>query len=255
MAQVRRPRVTLRISERCLVEDFGLADAVTLPVEHLEDLAGERSGLIRAFLVQRSTDPEGPPEDRMSGLATGGVPIYILRHGARYRGLTWHDVEAGVVWLIAAHFAHRSGEASDSYIYFRTLTREQLRPSEHDLRRMREQEANQAVEGILGVIPALLREAGAEPGHEVRGQVGPVPIRIMLEPGPPPPHVHLGIGMRRLDHPVDPPPDIILAIVTRVYGHAYDGWEDLPTSSGFGDTPTLDEWAFDDFITDWPRDE
>ena len=106
----------LRVTARCLTEDFGRPANSSLSQISSDSDEG-RSGLIRAFGRERSQSPVGRADDRMSGLAGGRVPIYIMRFGSRARGLTWHDEAGGIVWLIAAHFTHRSGEVLPATLF------------------------------------------------------------------------------------------------------------------------------------------
>jgi len=252
---LQRPPYRLRVTRRCLVEDLGTQpDMPQLDLEELaEALSPDASAVVRTFLRDRSQTPEG--QDRMSGLATGRAPIFILRHGARYRALTWYDEPHRVVWLLAAHFVHRSGEVDDSFAHFRRLGASALRPTTDDYTALEQEEASAAADAIFDAIPKLLAEAAGQPGREVRGRVGPVPVRLVfVDDGIPPPHAHLGVSMRWVDEPPDPPPDIVLAIVTRVYGHAYGGWEELPLSRDPFPGPSVgSEWVFEDFVSDWPR--
>src|SRR5438874_614878 len=103
----------LRVTRRCLVDDleFGASD-LDRPLEEL----AARHQMVRAFVERRSQSPVG--QETIQGL-TSRIVAYSL-HSGEDRGITWHHVAAGIVWLLAAHF-HRSGNADDAYPYFRRL--------------------------------------------------------------------------------------------------------------------------------------
>jgi predicted double-glycine peptidase len=106
--------LVLRVTQRCLAEDFGLpADA--LKQSTLEEVAGSIPA-IAAFCEKRSQNPEGL--EKVQPL-TSNVVVYTL-HAGEIRGATWHDRRAGTVWLLAARF-HRSGKKDDAYPYFKEL--------------------------------------------------------------------------------------------------------------------------------------
>jgi hypothetical protein len=115
----------LRVTLRCLADDLGLGpgDGWT-SVERLAD----ESSVIRAFVDKRSQSPEG--QETIEGL-TSPIVAYSL-HAGSDRGITWHDREIDVVWLLAARF-HRSGKRDDAYPYFRGLDQAgRLMPSRED---------------------------------------------------------------------------------------------------------------------------
>lgn len=241
----------LRITLRCLA-DLGLAPEVAeVVVAELAKGDGASVELLQAFVEKRGTSPIGDEADRMSRLQTGRIPIYILRRGKRYRGLTWHDEKRNVVWLVAAHLTHRSGEASDSYVYFRSLAAEQLVPVEADIRIFRRQQASAETDAIFDVLDPAIDEAISSAGRVVSVMVGPVPVAVACTRQLPPPHIKLAISMRWAEQP-DPPPDAVVAIVTRVYRREFDGWNDLPyaeAGSTIGDRATGNAWVFESYVS------
>jgi hypothetical protein len=179
MSTSERMAHQLRITHRCLVEDLGFtSDDLNRSLDELAAGSSDAAKFIRTFIEKRGTDPVD--EDSIEDLATGRIPMHPLRRGERIRGLTWHDRGANVVWLVAAHFAHRSGERSDSYAYFRGLRADQLLPEELDYVLFREQQAIQAADAILDVIDPALRSALADPGTETRLDVGGVPVSVLV---------------------------------------------------------------------------
>lgn len=243
----------LRITHRCLVEDLGFtSDDLGRPLDELAAGTSDAAKFIRTFIEKRGVDPVD--EDSIEGLATGRIPIHPLRRGERMRGLTWHDRDANVVWLVAAHFAHRSGERSDSYAYFRSLRAEQLLPEELDYVLFREQQAIHAADAILDLIDPALRSVLADPGTENRLDVGGVPVSLLVtRMTPSPPRLKVAISMRRTESGFEPPPEWIPAILARCFRRPLGGWEDLPYTEDrtFGGRKLgHDEMAFESFMTD-----
>jgi len=247
------PPHQLRITRRCLVEDLGFSpNDLERPLDELAATDSDPGKFIRTFIEKRGPDPVD--EDSIEGLATGRIPMHPLRRGERIRGLTWYDRETNVVWLVAAHFAHRSGERSDSYVYFRALAATQLLPDEHDYQLFREQQAIQAADAILDLIDPGLRSALADPGTEVRLDIGGAPVSLLVtRPTPAPPRLKVAISMRRTASGFEPPPEWIPAILARCFRARYDGWHDLPYSQDrtLGSRKVgSDEMVFESFIAD-----
>ena len=247
------PPHQLRITRRCLVEDLGFSpDDLERPLDELAATDSDAGKFIRTFIEKRGPDPVD--EDSIEGLATGRIPMHPLRRGERIRGLTWHDRDANVVWLVAAHFAHRSGERGDSYPYFRSLRIDQLLPEELDYLLFREQQAIQAADAILDLIGPGLRSALDDPGSEIRLNVGGTPVSLLVtRPTPSPPRLKVAISMRRTASSFEPPPWWLPAILARCFRRQFAGWDDLPFSDdrSFGARRIgNDEWAFESFVTD-----
>ena len=253
MSSSERPAHQLRITHRCLVEDLGFTSGeLGRPLEDIAAGTSDAARFIRTFIEKRGADPVD--EDSIEGLATGRIPIHPLRRGERIRGLTWHDRDANVVWLVAAHFAHRSGERSDSYAYFRGLRADQLLPEELDYTLFREQQAIQAADAILDLLDPALRSALADPGSETRLDIGGVPVSLLVtHDTPSPPRLRVAISMRRTESGFEPPPEWIPAILARCFRRPFGGWEDLPYTDdrAFGSRRVgADEMVFESFVTD-----
>jgi hypothetical protein len=244
---------TLRITRRCLVDDLGFpADDVRVSPHLLAQREGDGAALIRTFVAKRDTVAEDDDE-RMRGLATRGIPICIIRHGERLRGLTWYDERAGAVWLVAAHLGHRSGERSDSFPYFRNLTGRELLPAAADYEMLRAEEAIRDADAIFDVIPRLMNQAAEERNSECRGYIGPIPISMVMTDDAPP-HLHVAISQHWLDSEPQPPPDWLVAVLSRCYRHDFNEADYLPTDSRFPTRSlTDDELGFCDFVSDWPH--
>lgn len=256
MSTIERPAYQLRITHRCLVEDLGFtSDDLERPLEELAAGDSDAAKFVRTFTEKRGIDPVD--EDSIEGLATGRVPMHPLRRGQRIRGLTWFDRDTNVVWLVAAHFDHRSGERGDSYAYFRGLRAEQLLPEELDYLLFREQQAIQAADAILDHIDPALRSALADQGTEVRMDIGGVPVCLLVTRATPsPPRLKVALSMRRTGSRFEPPPWWIPAILARCYRRPFAGWEDLPYTDdrSFGSRRLgPDEMTFESFVSDAER--
>ncbi|MEO8511567.1 MAG: hypothetical protein ABI534_10040 [Chloroflexota bacterium] len=235
------------------MEDLGFtSDDLERSLDELAAGSSDAAKFIRTFTDKRGTDPVD--EDSIEDLASGRIPMHPLRRGERIRGLTWLDRDTNVVWLVAAHFDHRSGERGDSYAYFRALRADQLLPEELDYRLFREQQAIQAADAILDSIDPALRSALADPNAEVRVDIGGVPVRLLVARAtPPPPRVKVAVSMHRTDTGFEPPPWWIPAILARCFRRPFAGWDDLPYSDDrtFGSRKLgHDEMAFESFVTD-----
>ena len=253
MSTSERPAHQLRITLRCLVEDLAFtSDDLERSLDELAAGSSDAAKFIRTFIEKRGTDPVD--EDSIEDLATRRIPMHPLRRGERIRGLTWHDRDANVVWLVAAHFAHRSGERSDSYAYFRGLRADQLLPEELDYVLFREQQAIQAADAILDLIDPALRSALADPGAEIRLDVGGMPVCLLVNRvTPSPPRLKVSISMRRTESGFEPPPEWIPAILARCFRRSFGGWDDLPYTEDrtFGGRRVgADEMAFESFVTE-----
>ena len=243
----------LRVTTRCLLEDLGFrpSDAAT----GLESLADGRTlgaDLLRTFIDVRSKAPVPSDEDVMHRMAEQAPPTYPLRRGNRQRGLTWYDTRYDVVWLVAAHHSHRSGELDDSYVYFRGLRREQLLPSREDMERMLGERRDEIADQIWDDVPALMRAAAAQPCSEVNGHVGRVPIAMVMTADLPP-HLYLAVSRKWEEVGVTPPDKWLLALLSRCFGHSYEDVDQLPLDRAMPSRPAHNEDIYSDFVSDWPR--
>ncbi len=65
---------------------------------------------VTAFVKRRSQSPQG---QELTNLPVTAASVYNLHQG-RWRGLTWHDVDSDVVWLLGVGW-HESGSRDDAY--------------------------------------------------------------------------------------------------------------------------------------------
>jgi hypothetical protein len=153
----------LATTERCIRRDLDLpADAIA------EEPAaqGERHALLGAFYSRRASSPVG--QETIEGLQAN-VVAYSL-HAGRWRGLTWHDGELAIVWLLAGRY-HRSGERDDSYPHFRGLAKYQLLPTEEDYERVFDRESHAFAQTVVSDVAVIFLAAHAQPGEIVSGRV------------------------------------------------------------------------------------
>lgn len=156
----------LRLTRRAL-DDLGLPvgelccrDAVTY---------ADQSAVVKAFVGLRSQSPIG---QEITRLPVTGAPVFNL-HAGRHRGLTWHDEESGVVWLLGVGW-HESGSADDAYAVLKARDDAgTLFPGEDDYLdlELTLEEAKDFAVVVGKEVPALIKEARANPGSEIRGRI------------------------------------------------------------------------------------
>ena len=122
--------------------------------------------LLEAFFEKRGQSAHG--QETVEGLRAK-IVAYSL-HAGRWRGLTWHERQVGIVWLLAGRY-HRSGERDDSYPHFRGLAKDQLLPTEADYERVFARESTSFAEAVLQDVGALRARAAQHPGEIVSGRV------------------------------------------------------------------------------------
>jgi len=124
---------------------------------------------VRAFVERRQQHAKG---QEWTSLPKTAAPVYNLHHG-RYRGLTWHDEESDVVWLLGVGW-HESGSRGDAYAMLkRRDAAGTLMPTEEDYLdlEMSFEEARSFVVQVREQAPALVARARERPGVETRGVI------------------------------------------------------------------------------------
>ena len=159
----------LAATERCIRRDLDL------PVEAVAEeppAQRERHALLEAFYARRDQTPVG--QETIEGLQVN-IVAYSL-HAGRWRGLTWHDEDLAIVWLLAGRY-HRSGERDDSYPHFRGL-KYQLLPTEEDYERVFDREAHAFAQTVVDDVAAIAEQARSQPNEIVSGRVaGRIAVR------------------------------------------------------------------------------
>jgi hypothetical protein len=150
-------------TERCVDKDLELPASVAAlaPAEQRT-----RHQLLDAFYQRRSESPIG--QETVENLQAA-IVAYSL-HAGRWRGLTWHERDMAIVWLLAGRY-HRSGERDDSYPHFRRLSKTQLLPTEQDYERVFERESVTFAEQVLDDVRALLQRCADSPGTIIEGRI------------------------------------------------------------------------------------
>jgi len=145
-----RERWELRVTRRCLSEDLGCAPDIPF-----SDVLGRE--IIKAFVKDREAQPYGT---RQVAPLTCNKEVWRLGYGNDHRGATWHDAEHRVIWLLAYHGQHRSGDADDAFPYFKALDGEgRLFPEASDYEALRKDRDRRFVETVVRTIPPLLDAA------------------------------------------------------------------------------------------------
>lgn len=118
--------------------------------------------VVAAFVERRQQNPEGIETTQLP--VTRAV-VYNL-HNDRWRGLTWHDRESDVVWLLGVGW-HEQGSRTDAYeVLKRRDVLGELMPTEDDYRdlEMPLEELESFVTHVWEEVPELLLKAQNNPG-------------------------------------------------------------------------------------------
>lgn len=166
-----------RLTRRAL-EDLGLP---------IEGYAGrpatdyqDTHDIVRVFVERRKQDPKG---QEWTNLPVTAAPACNLHYG-RHRGLTWHDEDSDVVWLLGVGW-HESDSADDAYAVLKARDESgTLMPSEQDYLdlEMSLEHAKSFVAEVSQQAPALVAQARQSPGEEVRGVIaGRLGVGVLVE--------------------------------------------------------------------------
>lgn len=167
----------LRVTRRAL-EDLGLP---------IEDFAGRSAtdfadahDVVRGFVERRQQSPIGK---EWTNLPVSSTRSYNLHFG-RHRGLTWHDEDADVVWLLGVGW-HELGSIDDAYAVLKARdVAGTLMPEEQDYLdlELSLEEARSFVARVSRDAPALLEQARQAPGTEIRGVIaGRLGVGVVVE--------------------------------------------------------------------------
>jgi hypothetical protein len=238
VAENPRPLI-LRVTRRCLRDDLSIGSGdLDSPI----DLLAQEYPVIAAFQEQRSQLPTG--QETIQDLSSK-ITAFSL-HAGEFRGLTWHQEKAGVVWLLAVKF-HRSGKRDDAYPYFLELdAKGQLLPTREDVQALTTAEANTFARSLLTEVPLLLEEAESKPGTAVRGLIGGrVSVRLLKETGERP-MLTVAISFRILPGETILPDSWVMTVAGAFFPQTPA--ENLATAFDLGGRPLgPDEFAFCDF--------
>lgn len=141
-----------------------------------EELAA-RHPIVRAFKRERRAATAGP--DTL-GPAGGERSLTVLRHSNDWRGVTWHDPDATVVWLCASGW-HRSGHPDDAFQLFTRLKDEgRIWPTSEDYDALAADRTEQFAAFVIDDAPRLLAMARAEPEVEQMLAIGQEPVALVV---------------------------------------------------------------------------
>lgn len=141
-----------------------------------EELAA-RHPIVRAFRRERRAATAGP--DTL-GPPGGQRPLTVLRHSNDWRGVTWHDPDATVVWLCASGW-HRSGQPDDAFQLFARLKDEgRIWPAAEDYDALAADRTEQFAAFVIDDAPRLLAMARAEPEVEQVLAIGQEPVALVV---------------------------------------------------------------------------
>lgn len=162
----------LRITRRCLRDD------VDDSCDALFDELVARHGIIRAFKRERRSATSGPDTLGPSG---GARPLTVLRHTNNWRGVTWFEEAAAVVWLCACA-RHRSGQPNDAFPRFESLREAgYIWPTDDDYEALAADRGEQFAAFVVTDAPRLLASARAEPDTEHVLVIGREPVAIVVQ--------------------------------------------------------------------------
>ena len=166
-----------RLTRRAL-EDLGLS-LEEFSRRPATDYQGAHD-LVRAFVERRAQDPKG---QEWTNLPVTAVRVSNLHYG-RYRGLTWHDEDSDVVWLLGVGW-HRSGSVGDAYAVLKARDESRtLMPDDQDYLdlEMSLEETRSFVAQVSTQAPSLVAQARSLPGQEVRGMIaGRLSVGVLVE--------------------------------------------------------------------------
>ncbi len=124
--------------------------------------------------------------------STSGEPIEALLpkliafslHAGRYRGATWHQERAGIVWLLAVGW-HEQGSRQDAYKHFERLQNvDRLVPARKDVERVVAMRRPTFELALIEDVPGMRQEAITHPGEVCSHQIGGrVRVRVAYENG------------------------------------------------------------------------
>ncbi len=159
----------LRVTLRTLRDDLKLEEAI---LDEPYEILAEHHPILKAFVERRGQQP--------TGTETTNLPVSIQTvfnlHFGRYRGLTWHDEEDDVVWLLGVGW-HEEGSRDDAYAYLKGLdVDDRLMPDADDYERLYRLSLAEGPTSFADLFkeviargPTLRESAAADPGtlHEV----------------------------------------------------------------------------------------
>jgi len=127
----------------------------------------DANGMVASFVEMRSQSPVGQEATK---LPVTRATVWNI-HLGRYRGLTWHDVNSDVVWLLGVGW-HETDSLDDAYVQLKDRDlRNRLMPTVDDYRdlELTQDETLDFVTQVSIQAPSLLETARLRPGEEIQG--------------------------------------------------------------------------------------
>lgn len=222
----------LWVTARCLDDDLNVPstpqDARQRRGEHV---------LVDAFVDKRSALPEGQETISLESRGT-----WYTLHAERYRGVTWHQRMAGVVWLAGAGY-HRDGDRTDAYNAIRDLdTRGLLAPDRADYVELDRWRVRRLAEELMTEPQRLVRVARENPGEVCTALLaGRISVRVAVEPGDPS-FLTVAMGHELKPGPAEIPKTWIMILLAAFFGeHQID---ELSVADDIAGRPLVDETAY-----------
>jgi hypothetical protein len=140
--------------------------------------------MVASFVEMRSQSPVGQETTR---LPVTRATVWNIHYG-RCRGLTWHDVNADVVWLLGVGW-HETGSLDDAYVQIKNRDHhERLMPTVEDYRdlELTQAETLDFITQVSIQAPSLLETARLYPGVEIPGVIAErikVSVLVYVIPG------------------------------------------------------------------------
>ena len=207
----------LRVTLRCIQDELRRPpeDATCHPSELDHEICA-------AFVTQRSQNPIGV--EKLQPI-TSNIEAYTL-HAGRWRGVTWHDEEDNVVWLLGFGY-HRSGEAGDAYPYLKQLDADGcLLPTRADYELLYELRDAALPWELRRLASEMLENARSSVGEETRAVLAETfPVSVVVENEDGLEAVWLAVSHRLVKGELDPPPEWLRFIVAAFFPDA--SFEDL----------------------------
>ncbi len=199
----------LRVTLRCIRDELQLPEGDFR--KHPSQLTHE---ICSAFVTQRSQDPRGV--EKLQPI-TSNIEAYTL-HAGRWRGVTWHDEEDNVVWLLGFGY-HRSGETGDAYPYLKQLDANgNLLPTGADYELLYEMRDAELPQELARLASKLLDIAKSTPGEEVRDVLaGAFPVSLVVEIEDGLEAIWLAVSQRLVRGEIDPPPEWMRFVVAAFF--------------------------------------
>ncbi|MCB0877420.1 MAG: hypothetical protein KDC46_00360 [Thermoleophilia bacterium] len=228
--------VDLWLTRRCASDDLDLAgdglDARARVGDH---------ELIDAFVEKRSVSPEG---QETITLASRGA--WYTLHGGRWRGVTWHQRAASVVWLGGAGY-HRDGDRSDAYEHIRRQDDAgRLVPQRSDVKQLLAWRRRRLAQELVDRPAQLVAAARAEPGRVVVATLADrISVRLHVDAGDPE-LLTVAIARELLPGPAHVPKDWVIVLLAAFFGE--HSIEDLAWTDEFDGRPIGDEHCYCYFV-------